>query len=82
MEIVYKCNWCGTTITKIVWKTEDIVGYMTCYCGGVYERTPLKGPSSTVVEVRDNGIMPRRVEQQKDIAEVLKERSDKNKKKS
>lgn len=76
MEIRYKCNLCENSITKLIFKNEDLVGYLTCQCGGVMERV-LRGPSVTVVETRDNGVMPRRVEQQKDIAEILKERSDK-----
>ena len=78
MELRYKCNLCHTEITKIFFKVSDIVGYMPCYCGGMYERVPLKGATATVVEVRDNGIQPRRVEQHANIKEILKERSDKD----
>ena len=78
MEILYKCNLCKNHTTKIVMKQEDVQGFLWCFCGGVMERAPLKGPTSTVVEIRDNGIMPRRIEQMQDIKEILKERSDKN----
>ena len=90
-EIKYTCNLCDNSVTKIVFKKEDIVGYMTCcaevevareedgtvitrVCGGVMERA-LKAPTTKVVEVIDNGIMGRRVEQLKDVKEILEERS-------
>lgn len=36
-----------------------------------------KGPTARVVEVRDNGLMPKKVEQLADIDELVKERSTK-----
>lgn len=36
-----------------------------------------QGPTQRIVEVRDNGIMPRKVEQLADINEIVKERSTK-----
>lgn len=76
-EIRYKCNLCDNEITKFVFKKEDFRGYLTCHCGGVLERV-LKAPTVRTVEVLDNGVMPRRVEQQKDIKEILVERSKKH----
>ena len=90
-EIKYNCNLCDNSVTKIIFKREDVVGYMTCnadvvvhteddgtkvtrVCGGVMERS-LKAPTTKVVEVIDNGIMSRRVEQHKDIKEILETRS-------
>lgn len=36
------------------------------------------GPSSRVIEVRDNGLMHKKVEQLADIQDLVKERSTKN----
>jgi putative FmdB family regulatory protein len=36
-----------------------------------------KGPTTRIVEVRDNGLMPKKVEQLADIDEMVRERSTK-----
>lgn len=77
MEIRYTCNLCNNSTLKMIFKKEEIVGYLTCQCGGVMERV-LRGPSVTIVETRDSGIMPRRVEQIQGIDEILDDRCKKD----
>lgn len=74
------CAGCKRTSRRLLPRSpfEEVLkddGQRQCLdCGALLKWVP-EAPSSRVVEVRDNGMMPRKVEQLADIAEIIKERS-------
>jgi len=71
----FRCPKCEKNFSKILPHVTEFekpcptCGELSPYVG--------KGPSSRVVEVRDNGFMPKKVEQLADIEEVSRDRSTK-----
>lgn len=68
----YKCMACGEE-KRLVMFTKPKPS-MPCRCGGKMHRQ-IGSPAAKVVETLDNGAMPRRVEQMKDIKEIMGKRS-------
>jgi len=69
----FKCPECGEDFRKVLPHLTE--HKKPCpKCGKAAEYTG-KGPTSRIVEVRDNGFMPKKVEQLADIDEIVKERS-------
>lgn len=65
-----ECPECGEQIRKVLPEFKDV----PCpKCQTVLVRNG-EGPSSRVVEIRDNGYMPKKVEQLANINELIKER--------
>jgi hypothetical protein len=75
----FTCESCSRT-KKFLMTPEEAAAPQICQhedCGGLLKRSP-QAPTSRVVEVRDNGLQPRAVEQLKDIEQMLYERAHKD----
>lgn len=66
----WKCPDCGEVTRKLL-KGRPELG--TCCCGGKLEF--VSNLTTRVVEVRDNGLMPKKVEQLQNVQEMVKDRS-------
>ena len=66
----WKCPSCGEVTRKIL-KGRPTLG--TCCCGGQLEF--VSGLTTRVVEVRDNGLMPKKVEQLQGVQDLVRDRS-------
>lgn len=66
----WKCSSCGELTRKLL-KDRPTLG--TCCCGGKLEF--MSDLTTRVVEVRDNGLMPRKVEQLQGVQEMVRDRS-------
>lgn len=82
----FKCDNCGRTkrvISDIAPETfycdPDHGKNPYGTCGGVYERA-YEGPTQKVTEIKDNGYMPKRIEQLQDMEGLLQERNNASKK--
>lgn len=71
------CPKCGSRVRKISNKPEALDN-LPCPkgCDGVLVRNG-EGPTSRIVEIRDNGFMPKKVEQLANISELVRDRSTK-----
>ena len=67
----WRCEKCGEATRKLL-ASRPKLG--TCCCGG--KLIFVTNAQAMVMESLDNGIMPRRVEQLKDVEELRKVRSD------
>lgn len=68
-----KCCQCGASVRKLA--RSFLLVNLTCdACGGKLERNP-DGPSASVMETLDNGLMPRRLERLRDSEQLHKERA-------
>lgn len=65
----WKCLDCGEVTRKIL---KDRPELFKCCCGGQLEFTT--DTTTRVVEVRDNGLMPKKVEQLSGIEDLIKNR--------
>lgn len=68
------CPKCGLKLAKILQRTPEESALCCLNCGDVVLVRDGGGPSSRVVEVRDNGVMPKKVEQLANIDELIKNR--------
>lgn len=72
---------CDNSIKKFYNSPKDVIGYLSCECGGVMERQ-LSAPSSNSKQYVDNGVQARRTEvtsvNGRNVAEINKEQSTKN----
>jgi hypothetical protein len=70
-----ECFCCGHKFRKLAPKPPEDLHCPKC------SESPVswsgKGPTQRVVEVRDNGLMPKKVEQLADIDEMVRDRSTK-----
>jgi DNA-directed RNA polymerase subunit RPC12/RpoP len=73
----YQCSTCAKVFRLRLDKREPAVNCADPVCSGSCK--PLLGAASTsqVVEVLDNGIMPRKVERLHNIEEIMEERAAK-----
>ena len=69
----FTCKACGIVSMLAMHSDQQFEGGK-CKCGGDRVRTP-NGATSRIVEVRDNGLMSRRVEQLADIERINYERA-------
>lgn len=68
----FTCPACGEHVRKIL---PHLTEERRCpKCDAILKRTP-NAPTTRVIEVRDNGLMPRQVEQLADVEEMIRERS-------
>lgn len=68
----FQCPACKKHVQKLLpHLTED----KFCPGCGTKLKRVAKPPTSRIVEERDNGLMPRKVEQLADIQEIIKDRS-------
>jgi hypothetical protein len=77
MPLYYlKCENCNKVKPILSNKFEEInEEKLTCKCGNKLEHQS-KGPSTTMLERLDNGIMPRAVERYTDAEELFKKRHE------
>ena len=66
----WKCPDCGEVTRKLL-KGRPTLG--KCCCGGQLEFD--SALTTRVVEVRDNGLMPKKVEQLQNVQEMVRDRS-------
>lgn len=69
----FNCPTCKEKIRRIL-PIAPVEPFPCPKCESTLERGSA-APTSRVIEVRDNGIMPRQVEQLVDIGDMIKERS-------
>ena len=69
----FSCPKCNKDVNRVMSSPEG--KEIKCRtCQSVMTRS-VTGPTSRIVETRDNGIMPRAVEQIADVERIVKERS-------
>lgn len=67
------CIQCGHRTRKLIGNPENLEKMFCRDCDGHYQREG-EGPTSRIIEVRDNGLMPKKVEQLANIDELIKNR--------
>lgn len=67
---MWQCQKCERLTRKL---SDDRPQLSNCECGG--ENKFVTKPTSRIVEIRDNGVMPRQVEQLANVADLIKNRS-------
>jgi hypothetical protein len=70
----YKCNKCDRYFRVSISRRQPEYNHKGCIGVGL---PVLKAATSQIVDVLDNGIMPRRVERMHDIEEIMEDRNDK-----
>lgn len=68
------CPQCGHRTRKLIADLSNLEKIFCRDCDGHYVRVG-EGPTTRVVEVRDNGVMPKKVEQLVGAQELVKDRS-------
>lgn len=70
-----ECSCCGHKFKKLLSKPPE--GLPCPQCSESPVTWQGQGPTQRIVEVRDNGLMPKKVEQLANISEMVQERSTK-----
>lgn len=74
-RISYKCNSCNAVKKKFYNSTKKIVNNIECECGEEMFRQ-LSSPSQKSKIVVDNGVQAKAVELDRDIVEIIEDRSE------